>query len=172
MNRIPKYFVAFLAACVVPALFIIVPYAFGSLSMGDSYGWVRIKNFSVMTLLISGAHVVLLGVPLFLVLAVKNMVRGWSAIISGFVLGSIPVAVWAWPLRYAAGSSSSHWDGEKMVNTMVNGVVTIAGWLSYVKGVLFMGAFGAIGGLSFWLVWRLMSPNKSLNQDAQKARAC
>jgi hypothetical protein len=41
-----------------------------------------------------------------------------------------------------------------MVQTMINGVPTVAGWISYIEGVLFMGAFGTLGGLAFWMVWR------------------
>ena len=155
-----KYILAFFAACVVPAVVIVVPYAIDSLSMGGDYAWVRIRNFSVLALYISGGHVLLLGVPLFILISTMKLVRWWSTVSGGFVLGSIPVAVLAWPLSYSEGSSSSHWDGEKMVDTVINGVVTTAGWLSYATEVVFMGAFGAIGGLSFWLVWRAMSPDR------------
>jgi hypothetical protein len=41
-----------------------------------------------------------------------------------------------------------------MVQTMIDEVPTFGGWIAYVKGVPFMGAYGAVGGLGFWLVWR------------------
>jgi hypothetical protein len=44
-------------------------------------------------------------------------------------------------------------DG-KAVQTMVNGVVTGAGWLDYARGIGLYAALGAIGGLAFWLIWR------------------
>jgi len=163
MNRMPIYASPFLAACIFPALLITIPYVFSSFAIDDGNGWVRIELFGVMAFLVSAAHVLFLGVPLFLVVETMNFVRCWSAVAGGFVLACIPVAVWTWPLRYGEGFSSSHWDGEKMVTTVLNGVVTTAGWISYAKAILFMGSFGAIGGLSFWLVWRLMNPHNSFN---------
>jgi hypothetical protein len=104
-------------------------------------------------LVIAAGHVLVLGLPGFLALRKLNAIRWWSTVGTGFLLGCIPIAVWAWPLKYP-GLSSSHWDGEKMVQTMVDGVPTVQGWLSYVEGVLYMGIFGAISGLGFWLIWR------------------
>lgn len=119
-----------------------------------------------MCLLIAGGHVLFLGFPTFLVLRKLKAIRWWSSIATGFLLGCIPVAIWAWPLKYPElKSNSSHWDGEKMVQTMVDGVPTVEGWLSYGSGVLFMGAFGAIGGLAFWLVWRKHEPQPSVPAD-------
>lgn len=45
-----------------------------------------------------------------------------------------------------------------MVQTVVDGVPTLAGWLSYANAVAGMGAFGTVGGLAFWVVWRVMRP--------------
>ena len=132
--------------------------------MGDDYGWARIRNFGLMALYISAGHVLVLGVPLFVVMYIKNIIYWWSSILVGFILGCIRVGIWSWPLRYLELKSSSiHWDGEKMVQTMIDGAPTLAGWVSYISSVSFMGLFGAIGGLSFWLIWRKVSPNKSLN---------
>jgi hypothetical protein len=67
MKAAARYLLAFAAACVVPAAAITVPYVIGSLSMSDEYAWVRIKNFGLLALLVSGAHVVLLAGPVFAV---------------------------------------------------------------------------------------------------------
>jgi hypothetical protein len=49
-----------------------------------------------------------------------------------------------------------------MVDTIVKGVVTTSGWASYAQGIAFLAVFGGIGGMSFWLVWRRLSPNPSV----------
>jgi len=160
--------VAFIAAALLPALAIVVPYAYGSLSMGDGYGWARTRNFGAMALAVSAGHVVLLGIPTFALLKWKNAIRWWSSALAGFVLGCLPVGIWSWPLLYPElRTSSSQWDGERMVQTMIDGVPTFAGWISYTKGIVFMGAFGAVGGVAFWLVWRALRPNSTLHPDAR-----
>lgn len=128
---------------------------FSSFDPDDPYIWVRTKNFTLICLTVAAGHVLVLGLPGFLILRTLNAIRWWSTVSVGFVLGCIPVAVWAWPFRYAElRSSASHWGGEKMVHTMINGVPTLEGWLSYGGVVAFMGACGAVGGLGFWLIWR------------------
>ena len=145
---------AFLAATIGPALFLIGPYLYGSFQLpvaDDGYLWVRVKNFSLMTLMASAAFVVFLGLPAFLLLRRKQLIRWWSAIGSGFALAALPMAVFTWPLRH------SHLKGSSIINgvqTMVDGVPTSAGWLQYAGGVGMIGGLGAIGGLCFWLVWR------------------
>lgn len=159
MSNISKYFLAFLGAAVVPALAVVIPSAVGSLSMGDNSGWLRIRNFGLLSLYVSTGHVLILGIPSFIVMHIKNVIYWWSSIFAGFILGCIPIGIWTWPLKYPElKTSSSHWDGEKMVQTMIDGVPTMAGWVSYMSGVSFMGLFGAIGGLSFWLIWRKVRP--------------
>jgi hypothetical protein len=36
----------------------------------------------------------------------------------------------------------------------VNGVPTLAGWLDYVWGIGTYAVLGALGGLTFWFIWR------------------
>jgi len=39
--------------------------------------------------------------------------------------------------------------------TIINGIITAAGWVSYVKPPIYFGSFGALGGFAFWvaLIW-------------------
>jgi hypothetical protein len=41
------------------------------------------------------------------------------------------------------------------VPTVINGVITAAGWVSYVKPLIYFGSFGALGGFACWvaLIW-------------------
>jgi hypothetical protein len=155
MKNKSRFVVAFLLSCVVPALVIIIPYAISNIGSNDEYGLTRTLNFSAITFAISGAHVLLLGLPFVYLLKRKGFIYWWSSIVAGFISGCIPIGVWTWPLKYPElKSSSSHWVDGKMVQTMINGTPTLEGWFSYINGMLFMGAFGAIGGLVLWLVIR------------------
>lgn len=146
--------VALTAAIVGPALLLIGPYIYGSFQLpvaNDGHLWVRVKNFSLMTLMVSSGFVILLGVPAFLLLRWKRLIRWWSTIGSGLLLAAVPMAILTWPLRY------SHLKGSSIINgvqTMIDGVPTTAGWLQYAGGVGMLGGLGAVGGLCFWLVWR------------------
>jgi hypothetical protein len=157
-NRVP-FWLALLAAAVLPALLVVALYARGSLSMGDGYGWIRTRNFAVLVLLVSSGHVLVLGIPAFLALKHLKLIRWWSSIVVGFLLGSVPAGIFTWPLRSSnSNASASYWHGGKMVQTMVNGVPTTAGWIHYAESVAYLGMYGAIGGIAFWLVWRRERP--------------
>ena len=156
-----KIVLAFLAAILTPACLMTLWYLYGQFATfpaDDPYIWVRTRGFFVICFAISAAHVLLLGVPGYLLLRWRNAVRWWSIIASGFALAAIPVALWSWPLRYPELKSSASING---VQTMIDGVPTTAGWLQYAEGIFFFAACGALSGLAFWLALRAMSPNNS-----------
>ena len=166
MNRGIRYSLAFLAAALVPSLVVSVPNAVANLSTGESHAIVRTWKVVVAALAVSAAHVLALGLPAFLLVVRAKVLAWWSAVGLGFVLGALPLALLSWPLRYSEGASARHWAKGQMIETIVNGVVTRAGWWSYVSGVVGMGFLGAIGGLSFWLVLRALRPNPSIEATA------
>jgi hypothetical protein len=105
------------------------------------------------------AHAVLLGGPLFLGLHRLRWVRWWACILCGFVIGAVPKGIQSWPWKQATSHVSvSVLRGGKMVQTLVDGVPTLAGWLDYASTVLIYAALGALGGLVFWLIWRRVQP--------------
>jgi hypothetical protein len=83
--------------------------------------------------------------------------------LSGFIMGAIPEGILTWPLRFTELQSSAVANG---VQTMINGVPTMAGWLQFFAGAAFFGACGVAGAAGFWLVWR-KNPNTLFNPDAQ-----
>jgi len=146
--------IAFLAAILAPACLLAAWYLYGqfqAFDAADPYIWVRTRGFLSICLMISAAHVVVLGIPAYALLRWRKAIRWWSTIATGFILGAIPVAVVAWPLRYAELKSSSTVDG---VQTMIDGMPTIAGWTQYFEGLSFFGACGALGAFAFWLTAR------------------
>jgi hypothetical protein len=138
---------------------------FAVFEANDPYIWVRTRGFAILCLVIAAAHVILLGIPAYLLLRWRDAVRWWSTILSGFVLGATPIAILAWPLRYAQPGSSASFDG---ISTMVDGVPTMAGWTQYLSGLAFFGALGAGGACAFWLIWR-MRPNTSFKVTPDSA---
>ena len=168
-----RTFLAFLAASTAPVFLILLPLAAGIVTEpADPYAWERFTRLAMLIVVTSFLYVLVLGLPAFLVLRWRNAIRWWSVLVAGFVLGCLPVAIGDWPsYELDLQTTSSHWDGERMVATMVGGVPTSAGWIAYGKEVAVFGLFGAVSGLAFWLVWWCMRPNKPMQATREDARA-
>lgn len=155
---------ALLAAILLPAFLMTLLYLYGQFQVfepSDPYIWVRTRGWLFICLAVSAAYVVLLGLPTFLLLKKLKAVRWWSTVGAGIVLAAVPPSILSWPLRYSEMHTTS---SINEVQTIIDGVPTMAGWLQYFQGISFMGACGAVGALAFWLVWR-NEPQPSLQAD-------
>lgn len=155
-----KLIFAFVAAALTPSLALVGWYLYGQFAMfdaNDPYIWVRTRGVLIIFLAISAAHVLMLGAPAYFLLRWCGLLRRWSALLTGFVLGAVPFSIFSWPLRDASPGLYASANG---VDTMVNGVPTMAGWLQYLGGVSFFGACGLSAAAVFCLV-RGISPNNS-----------
>ena len=99
---------------------------------------------------IAAGHAALLGLPLFLFFRWKGWANARSSACAGFVIGTVPMGVIAWPWRGKGGSASI--NGAP---TLVDGVPTLAGWLYYGQLLMLLGLLGAFSGVVFWLalIW-------------------
>jgi len=114
----------------------------------------RSLTVAPIVLMYAGLHAIALGLPIAVLLHRLRRIHWWTGLLGGFLCGALPTALWSWPLRFPElQGNSSQWDGERIVETMVDGVPTTYGWLVYIQEFSFYGAFGAVGGLAFWLVW-------------------
>jgi hypothetical protein len=52
------------------------------------------------------------------------------------------------PMQHPELHTSASVDG---VPAIINGVITAAGWVSYVRPLIYFGSFGALGGFAFWV---------------------
>jgi hypothetical protein len=93
-------------------------------------------------------HAVLLGLPLFLVFRSKGWINVMSCVVCGFAVGAVPAGVLTWPMQHPELHTSALVDG---VQTIINGVIIAAGWVSYVRPLIYFGSFGALGGFAFWV---------------------
>jgi hypothetical protein len=103
--------------------------------------------------MVSAAHAIVLGVPVFLFLRWRGWANAFTSVIGGALVGAGPVALLLFPGGNRFAGSSASVGG---VPTMVNGVATEAGWNGYFNTLKIFGAFGAASGLLFWLYlwWR------------------
>ena len=115
------------------------------------FGSAKLVTFVVVIAL---GHLLLLGVPAFLLLNKRNKISAWSSSTAGFICGASPTAILLWPLwNPEMMTTTSHRLGEENIVTMIEGIPTLAGWVEYVLTFSFMGAFGVVAGFCFWMVW-------------------
>ena len=161
MRTTLRSILALLAAALAPAGLFLVPMG-AALLKGDGYDAAAWSGFSRWLVIVMGTsllYVVFLGVPVFLLLRWRRAIRWWSATAAGFVVAGLPIAYSLWPHQYAdMQTTASHWNGERMVHTMIDGVPTQEGWLEYGAAIASFGLLGAIGGFAGWLVWRVLRP--------------
>jgi hypothetical protein len=100
------------------------------------------------TFAIALGHAVLLGLPLFLVFRSKGWINVMTCVVVGFAVGAVPAGVLTWPMHHPELHPNASVDG---VPTIINGVITAAGWVSYVKPLIYFGSFGALSGFAFWV---------------------
>jgi hypothetical protein len=95
-------------------------------------------------------HAVFLGLLVALILRAKRKMQFIPILAGGFLVGGLPGGLFTWPLSPLRHTSASS-DG---VQTVINGIPTLAGWAQY--GVILggLGCLGAVGALIFWLTLR------------------
>ena len=127
---------------------------FGAISAPSGAGVVAIGRLVTFIFVIALLHSVVLGLPLFLLFRPRGWVNGLSSIFGGFTVGCIPVGIFIFATNLPGESNTSVW-GPGGVPFVVDGVTTVAAWLSNLKLVLQFGGYGALGGLAFWVVLRM-----------------
>jgi hypothetical protein len=132
-----KTIVSFLVVPAVPAI-IVAGYlvlAYGSSTISDglpAFGMIFILAYAI-----ASAHVLVLGVPAFLLGKRLHAIRWWTCLIMAFIIGSLPITLLTW-----------HYSPPM-------------GWQSVFLG---WGLFGVSGGFVFWILWRYwINPNERAN---------
>ena len=149
MKRFLRTLLAFIVAAMTPAamaLLIVV-------TLDDTHRFSEALSISRVVFVVAAAHVLVFGIPTYLFLASKKLLRWWSMSLAGFIFGCLPAGILGWPLWFHGTinySSSAYWHGA-MRDLVINGVPTLYGWLSYVQDATSLGILGAFSALGFWL---------------------
>lgn len=164
MRKFYIHSISLLICSVTPALIFVTCFLLLGLFTGSIFEIIpSIPEMLALVLFIAACHACILGLPLYL--AIKSYFKFTYLIsaVSGFLIGAIPLAIFSWPLRYAHPGSFSSYNGVKH---MIDGVPTMAAWLSYIQGFLAFGLLGLAGALVFkYCLSRLENPNKSSKKD-------
>ena len=147
---------ALAAIAVQPLLFGVLNVLPGFLFHPQLSPWRVMLLVSICVVVVAGAFVILLGVPVFLLLYRRGWVGAIPLGLSGFLLAVLPVGILNWPIRKDGGGYSGDWYGHYVV-FIIDGVPTFYGWLSYAATVLEYGLHGLAGALVFLVIWRRQS---------------
>ncbi|KGD65284.1 hypothetical protein Y5S_01177 [Alcanivorax nanhaiticus] len=131
---------AFLMGAIVPALLMTF------LFTGILAGRILFQEFAVLLFLcclVSAVHLVL-AVPLYLLLRLRNTVSGLTCVFAGGMIGGLPTAILMMGLRWSADpNNAADWLG-------IAGIYSIS---TVMMATTFMAFCGLTGGLSFWLLY-------------------
>lgn len=94
----------------------------------------------IATFVVASFHVLILGLPLFLLGLRLRMIRWWTTFLTAFIVGSLPY------------TSFIIWVPSNIPKAPISSVLR--------EGVIF-GYFGLSGGIIFWLLWRYWILGKS-----------
>jgi len=152
VNSVVRLLIALVAASVaVPAalaayLVVTVPGRLDGLQVVLAIAW-----------LVCLLHLVVLGVPAFVLLNRRGVLRWTTICSSGFLGGALPVGLIGYPSPSSGYSSGGTWHG-KYVEFYRNGEPTQYAWFSHLENSLLWGAFGVVAAVVLWHVWLALSP--------------
>ena len=123
------------------AAFLLSAWVFVIALFAGTFGLVPVSYTVVL------GHALVLGLPIFLILWWKRWVNAISCVCGGFLIAAASGIVPQWPMGPEGNSAS-----VRGVPLVVDGVPTVAGWIDFLQILIFLGAFGAIAGIAFWLI--------------------
>lgn len=147
-----RLILAFVAAALAPVGAMTLWYLydqFARFDAADPYIWVRTRGFALLCLAVSTVGVLVLGIPAYLALRGRPALRWWGVWLAGFLLAAVPFGLLTFPDLASNPGEFMEAGGVKLV---VNGVPTLAGWINYLEGVVFLGACGTLAAAVFWVV--------------------
>ncbi|WP_372012987.1 hypothetical protein [Pseudoxanthomonas sp. 10H] len=113
--------------------------------------------FALATVVVAAPHVLLLGVPAFLLLRRRGRLGAVNLAMAGFACGLLPMALVSWPYWTAPPGLLVQEDWHGHVAILVrDGAPTLAGVLRHLERMFIFGALGAACALVFWSCWRCL----------------
>ena len=109
---------------------------------------------AMVAFVVTLSHVWLLGIPSVMLLRRMGFLNWCSVLASGFLLGSLSYAAFAYVVSSNSNYSSSEWTGEKTELLMSSGTITQAGWRRHVFAATEVGVIGLSVSAIFFAILR------------------
>ena len=147
-------FEAFIVASAAPALAV-------GLVDWSSLAWFPVAFF------VATINSLVLGLPLFLFVRSRGWFNFVTSVVGGCMVGAIFGALVAWPF-WTFDQYNATVNGRR---TIIDGVLTLAGWYEYGKQALPFAVYGAFSGLVFWIYLRFRQrPNRGVQPTPVSGR--
>lgn len=167
LERMKALGLASLAALVVQPFVFLLWFGLPFLFSAEALPLKDLGGVAVWILAFAAAHLVILGLPSFVMLQRFRSANWLTVSLTGILAGGVPIALYGWPLRNSSGnySSGGTWFGQYR-EFVINGNPTIYGWLQYAQGIAMFGLHGLVGALMFYYVWSTqMRSNESFKPN-------
>lgn len=147
MKTLAVHLLALLLCSALPAMLYLGKYFVAVLLVfWDPALWYQFLSAFALVTAVAAEHAVGLGLPVYFWVQIFSPFTYRVAIVCGFIVGAIPIAIYAWPLDLFGPKSSFSVKGVEMT---IDGVPTMAGWLYYFEWVCLYGVLGSSGALMF-----------------------
>lgn len=117
-----------------------------------------ISGITAWAVVISIILGVVLGVPIYCFLRVKQLINVFSLCVGGAIISMLP-----WVLLSHPGSTTKSIVGQTVI--IENGAYTTEGIIYQIKFIAQFGLCGAISGLVFWLIVRSLVTSKGTGRS-------
>jgi hypothetical protein len=114
-----------------------------------------VSAWAVVISIVLGATI---GIPVYWFLRIKKLVNVFSLSISGAIISMLP-----WVLLSHPGSTTKSIVGQTII--IENGVYTAEGIIYQIKFIAQFGLCGAISGVVFWLIVRILVTSKGIGRE-------
>ncbi|KAF1719993.1 hypothetical protein [Pseudoxanthomonas wuyuanensis] len=143
-----------LAAALASAFVLPVSAIAAGLLLGGYDAMATGSLLGLAVLLVVVPHVLLLGVPAFLLLRHLRRLGGWTMALAGLVAGMLPAGLYSWPYwrRHPGYTFDRDWHGNA-VTVVRDGVPTLHGVLMHLESMFIFGLLGVVCALVFWFCW-------------------
>ena len=158
-NNYTRVIIALLAAAAAPTVCVLLLGLIDEYKhsyYGTNIGGALQFNLLIVFLTFSVAlvYAVVGGLPAYFLARKLHLVNWWASIIGGFIIGAAPAAIFAWPIHNNKATDAWNRNHKEIIDYVINGTPTMAGWLHYVNIFCGMGLLGMLGGFTAWLVWQ------------------
>lgn len=173
MSKIVKMILPFVLAALAP-----VAAFFGVLGvlalLADSPA-TTLSGFGPLVvggLIVSCAHVLLLGAPSVWMLYKLHLFRLRPVLMAGFIAGCLPSAIWDWPFDIPRWGSAIGYPYDGVFAPVpAYEAMTFAGWVHYAYAVGVAGALGVVAAGVFWWSWERLVLKANVGEASRSSTA-
>lgn len=158
LKRMKPFLIAAFPTILMQPVIFCIWYLGPSLILGKTGFSSVVKMFSsdlvIYILVVAAILLLIIGLPIFLILIKINKLNVKNIMLTGFLIGALPIIFLSYPLDNSGNGFSygGNWHGT-YVEGMNDGVHTKYAWYIYIEKIIGFGVHGLLAALVFFCVW-------------------